>query len=74
VQPAGVLGAAGAAIGRLARGGVADVCLFDPAARWTVQPQALRSQGQHTPFAGMELPGRVVCTLVAGRIAFDATR
>ena len=25
------------------------------------------SQGQHTPFAGHEMPGRVRCTLVAGR-------
>jgi dihydroorotase len=33
----------------------------------------LRSQGRHTPFAGHELPGRVHCTLVAGKLAYDAT-
>jgi dihydroorotase len=71
--PAQVLGAAlgtlQASCGRLAEGGVADVCVFDPAARWRVTPDALRSQGKHTPFAGLELMGRVRCTLVGGHVA-----
>ena len=66
------LGSLSASAGQLVEGGVADVCLFDAAAHWTVQPGALRSQGKHTPFAGYELPGRVRCTVVAGRVAFDA--
>ena len=66
------LGSLAASAGQLVEGGVADVCLFDAAAYWTVQPGALRSQGKHTPFAGYELPGRVRCTVVAGRVAFDA--
>jgi dihydroorotase len=77
--PARVLGLAdGAAgdlvrgIGRLAEGGPADLCLFDAEARWTVAPQALKSQGRHTPFAGYELPGRVRCTLVAGAVAYES--
>ncbi|RRD58759.1 dihydroorotase [Comamonadaceae bacterium OH2545_COT-014] len=73
--PARVLGPAlgtlQASVGRLAEGGVADVCVFDPAARWTVQPAALRSQGTHTPFAGYELPGRVRCTIASGHVAFE---
>jgi len=60
--------------GRLVVGGVADVCLFDDAAYWTVEPGALRSQCKHTPFAGWELPGRVRCTLVAGHVAYEAAR
>jgi dihydroorotase len=51
---------------------MADLCLFDPAARWVVRPDALRSQGKHTPFAGHELAGRIACTIVAGRLAFEA--
>ena len=66
------LGSLAASAGQLVEGGVADVCVFDAAAHWTVQPGALRSQGKHTPFAGYELPGRVRCTLVAGGVAFDA--
>ena len=66
------LGSLAASAGQLVEGGVADLCLFDAAAHWTVQPGALRSQGKHTPFAGYELPGRVRCTLVAGNVAFDS--
>jgi dihydroorotase len=69
--PAGALGGAlgdlQGSCGRLAEGGLADLCLFDPAARWQVTPETLRSQGKHTPFAGRELTGRVRCTLVGGR-------
>jgi dihydroorotase len=62
--------------GRLVEGGVADVCLFDPADEWRVEPERLLSQGKHTPFTfgatGMALPGRVKATLVAGTVAYDA--
>ncbi len=74
--PARVLGASlgslQASCGQLVRGGVADLCVFDPAARWTVTPQALRSQGKHTPFSDYELPARVRWTLVGGQIAHEA--
>ena len=75
-SPARVLGASlgslQASCGQLVRGGVADLCVFDPAARWTVTPQALRSQGKHTPFSDYELPARVRWTLVGGQIAHEA--
>ena len=57
--------------GQLAVGAVADVCLFDPAARWTVAAATLASQGKHTPFLGYELSGRVMATIVAGRLAYQ---
>ncbi|WP_295645603.1 dihydroorotase [uncultured Methylibium sp.] len=70
------LGSLAASAGRLVEGGVADVCVFDADARWAVTPAALRSQGKHTPFAfdisGIELPGRVRLTLVAGQVAHEA--
>ena len=75
-QPAALLGQAlgtlQASIGQLVEGGVADVCVFDPAARWTVTDQALRSQGKHTAFSGYELPGRVRWTLVGGYLSHEA--
>jgi dihydroorotase len=78
-EPARVLGAAigalSASAGRLVEGGVADLCLFDPAARWQAGPATLASQGKHTPFAfatsGFEVPGRVRTTVVAGHIAYQ---
>ena len=66
------LGSLPASAGRLVEGGVADLCVFAPDESWTVDGTTLRSQGKHTPFAGYELPGRVRCTLVAGRVAYDA--
>ncbi|WP_457324813.1 dihydroorotase [Roseateles sp. P5_E11] len=78
-EPVRVLGSAlgslSASAGRLVEGGVADVCVFDAAASWSVTPDALASQGKHTPFAfassGFELPARVRCTLVAGHVAYE---
>ena len=70
------LGSLAGGAGRLVEGGVADLCVFDPQAVWTVQPGALRSQGRHTPFdfeaTGMALPGRVRATVVAGSLAYTA--
>jgi dihydroorotase len=74
-EPARVLGAAlgtlQASIGKLSVGGVADLCLFDPGAAWTVTPDTLRSQGKHTPFSGYELPARVCYALVGGQVAYQ---
>ena len=74
-EPARVLGAAlgtlQASAGQLVEGGVADVCIFDPLAPWTVTPSALRSQGRHTPFTGHELPGSVRYTIVGGQVAYE---
>ena len=75
-EPARVLGSSlgtlEASVGRLVKGGVADLCIFDPASEWTVEPAALRSQGKHTPFSGHSLPARVRWTLVGGQIAYEA--
>ena len=75
-EPARVLGASlgtlAASAGQLVKGGVADICVFDPTAEWTVEPGALRSQGKHTPFSGYQLPGRVRYTLVGGQMAYQA--
>jgi dihydroorotase len=71
------LGSLASSAGRLLEGGVADVCIFDPAAEWAVSPARLVSQGKHTPFSftstGMALPGQVRATLVAGTLAFEAS-
>jgi len=52
---------------RLAAGLVANLTLVDPAARWTVDPAASASRSRNTPFAGRELPARVVATFLRGR-------
>jgi dihydroorotase len=61
---------AGLEAGSLSVGSTADVCIFDPAARWKVEAKALASQGKHTPFVGYEVAGQVTTTVVAGHVAF----
>ncbi len=62
-----------AAIGRLdghgrplAPGEPANLLLLDPTARATVDPAALASRSRNSPYAGRELPGRVVATFLRG--------
>ncbi|OYT93369.1 MAG: dihydroorotase [Burkholderiales bacterium PBB3] len=74
VQAAQVIGAAAGQAGQLAVGAVADICVFDPKAHWVVTPAELKSQGRHTPFSGLELPGVVRATVAGGRLAYQATR
>jgi dihydroorotase len=57
--------------GTLRRGAPADVCVFDPAVDWTVDPKRFRSRSRNTPFSGWPLRGRSVVTIVGGAIAWD---
>lgn len=67
-RPAAVLGIEA---GRLTPGTTADICIFDPAALWRVEPAALHSQGKNTPYAGIEVRGRVTHTLVSGNVVYE---
>jgi dihydroorotase len=62
-----------ARIGRLAKhgaplaaGGPANITLYDPAAPREAVSRNGASKSRNTPFAGMELPGRVVATFLRG--------
>jgi dihydroorotase len=52
----------------LEAGEPATLTLVDPAASWTVRGAELASIAANTPYEGMALPGRVVTTLLRGRI------
>ena len=58
--------------GHLGVGASADVCAFAPDAYWTVDRRELKSQGKNTPFLGVELPGKVMFTLVGGQVVYEA--
>ncbi|GAB6046653.1 dihydroorotase [Methyloparacoccus murrellii] len=68
VGPARIMGLPG---GRLQPGSPADVCIFDPRARWTPDETTWLSAGRNTPFWGQPLQGRVTQTLLGGRLVFD---
>ena len=59
-------------LGTLAPGAPGDLAIVDPAARWTVDPEQFASLGKNTPLTGRELTGRVVATVLGGRVVFDA--
>lgn len=57
---------------RIREGARADLTLVDPAKRWIVATERLRTKSMNTPFAGQEVKGMVMLTLVAGHIAYHA--
>ena len=65
--PARILRIAG---GTLEAGAAADLTVIDPAKSWRVVPAALCSRGKNTPFAGWELRGKAILTMVDGQIRY----
>jgi dihydroorotase len=58
--------------GTLVRGSYADVTIFDPKKRWTVDVSKSRSRSHNTPFDGWQLTGKVVATIVGGKVVYRA--
>jgi dihydroorotase len=56
--------------GSLARGSHADVTIFDPKKRWTFDVSKSRSLSRNSPFDGWQLMGKVVATIVGGRVVY----
>ncbi len=67
-KAAGILGLPA---GTLADGAAADVCLFDPAEKWTYDAKAGFSKSSNSPWSGQTLTGRVKTTIVDGKVVFD---
>ena len=56
--------------GSLQKGTAADITIVDPEMVWAVDPSAFLSKGRNTPYAGMKLKGRAICTIVGGSVVF----
>ena len=56
--------------GTLIRGSAADVTVFDPKKKWTFDASKSRSKSKNTPFDGWQLTGKVVATIVGGKIVY----
>jgi len=57
--------------GTLARGSYGDVTIFDPKKRWTFAASESWSLSQNTPFDGWQFTGKVVATVVGGKIVYQ---
>jgi dihydroorotase len=76
-QPAAIAGldstAGGSQGGPIRPGAVANLCVIDPTATWTVDPTALASRSRNTPYSGRSLTGKVRHTVRAGEpVVIDA--
>jgi dihydroorotase len=67
--PARVLGLES---GTLKVGTPADVVVFDAQARWTLHKEELASKSKNTPFDEHEMQGRVLATVVDGKVVYEA--
>jgi dihydroorotase len=70
-NPARILARPG---GSLGVGDVADVTVVDPERAWVYDPAKGFSKSRNSPWAGHSLTGRVVATLVGGRLVFHVDR
>ena len=65
--PAAILGLSG---GELRVGKTADIMLADLSEKYIIDSRKFLSKGKNTPFNGMEVYGRVKCTIVDGKVKF----
>jgi dihydroorotase len=68
-KPAQVLGVEK---GRLGVGDRADVTIIDPDAEWTIDAHKFFSKSRNCPYHGWTVKGKVLYTLVAGEVRFQA--
>ena len=67
-NPARLVGLEGR--GRIFPGMRADIAIVDTEHSWKVQPETFKTKGKNSPFAGMELFGKVLMTIRGGRMVF----
>ena len=52
-------------------GVLADLCVVDPGASWTVASEGFTSRSANSAFLGRRLSGKMKLTLAAGRVAWE---
>lgn len=68
INPAKLLGLHS---GRLAKGSIADLIIFDPDEPWVLNKDQLRSRSKNSPFDESKMQGRVTRTVVAGETVYQ---
>ena len=58
-------------IGNLRKGSKADITIFDPNKIWDVNYNDFYSKGKNTPINGHEMKGKVIFTIVSGKIKYE---
>lgn len=68
INPARLLGLDS---GRLQKGAVADIIVFDPDEPWVVNKDILKSRSKNSPFDEARLQGKILRTMVAGETVYQ---
>ena len=57
--------------GRIRKGALADLVLIDPDAEYEIDPAQFKSKGKNTPYGGKKVCGKVLWTMVGGKIVYE---
>lgn len=68
INPARILGIEG---GTISPGSRADITIVDPNAVWTFTEDMIKSKSKNSPFIGMTFKGKVIYTIINGRIVYQ---
>ena len=58
--------------GTLVRNSCADVTIFDPQKKWTYDVRQTKSRSRNTPYDGMTFYGKVMYTIVGGKVVHNS--
>ena len=60
--------------GRLTPGSPADIILFDPDKPWVVKSEMFFSKSKNSPFNNLPMQGKVLMTIVSGKIVYPFSK
>jgi dihydroorotase len=69
-EPAKIIARDGG-LGTLKAGSPANITIFDPDREWIVDSRNFASKGKNTPYDGYKFRGKVMVTLVDGKIIYE---
>ena len=59
-------------LGGLSAGACADITIIDPTCKWTVTVDDFKSKSRNCPYDGWEVTAKALCTIVAGKVVYQA--
>lgn len=58
-------------MGKLAQGERANVTILDPKKKWKIDSSKFYSKAKYSPFEGMEVQGKIIATIVGGKVVYE---